>query len=75
MEDYSTYSKEELIETLEDFNQPISTKEDLGIRLCEILSCENCPVTINNFDKRTFQDKCNGHEPCATQLIKWLESQ
>lgn len=71
MENYKEYSKEELIEILEYIDRPVETFDDACLRLCEVLSCENCPVCINNCDRRAEEDK-NNHKPCCEELYNWI---
>ena len=40
-----------------------------------MLECENCPVHIHNFDKRTRDEKEMLHIPCVTNLYKWIIEQ
>ena len=72
MEDYSRYTKEELVEMLSCINRPVKTFEQVAIRLCEAISCENCPVEIYDCDRRGQYEKAILHKPCYTQLEKWI---
>lgn len=72
MENYKEYKKEQLVELLEYIDSPVETFGQACIKLCEALSCENCPVTINNCDYRTQEDRILYHEPCHGQLYNWM---
>lgn len=74
MEDYKRYSKEELIHYCECIDRPVKTFDAACLRLCELLSCENCPVQIYQCDKRTKEDRMN-HEPCYGELYDWILSE
>lgn len=61
----------------EEFNRPINNLYSAAIILCLALGmnengCKNCPVTLFNYEKRTIFEKCCLHEPCQTNLYKWL---
>lgn len=61
----------------EEFNRPINDLYSAAIILCLALGmnengCKNCPVTLFNYEKRTIFEKCCLHEPCQTNLYKWL---
>lgn len=71
MDDYSKYTKEQLVSLLEYIDRPVETFSEACVRMCEILSCDNCPVVIYNCDHRTEEDRCLLHEPCYTQLYNW----
>ena len=43
MEDYSKYTKEELQMMWEEIDQPLTSVNQIAVRLRECLSCENCP--------------------------------
>lgn len=43
------------------------------IRLCELLSCENCPVVIFKLDSRSCNDKCISQSSCAGELNNWIK--
>lgn len=62
-------------EKLDDLDRPIRNIGDIAVRLCEMLSCENCPVTIYDCDNRTDYEKCCLHIPCCEQLMRWIENQ
>ena len=71
----------ELLEMVKDeFNRPIKNIYSAAVLLCMATSlgsddCSNCPVTLFNCDKRTEYEKCCLHEPCQTNLYKWLVEQ
>lgn len=74
----------EALETLEmvkdEFNRPIKDVYSAAVLLCMATSlgtgnCSNCPVTLFDYDKRTEYEKCCLHEPCQTNLYKWLTEQ
>ena len=75
MEKYNDYSKEDLVEMFEELDRPLRSHGEIAVRLCELLSCKHCPVVIHNYDKRTEEDKCLGHAPCAGELHKWITSE
>lgn len=72
MENYNKYTKDELVEMLEWLDRPINKLDNVCTILCELLSCENCPVTLFDFDKRTEEDRVLRHAPCCGELHKWL---
>jgi hypothetical protein len=72
MEDYSKYTKEELIEVITYLDKPIKSLSDVAVRICESLSCDNCPVNIFDCDRRTNYEKTMLHTPCCTQLYNWM---
>ena len=59
----------------EDLDSRIETIEDIAVKLCEILSCKNCPVVIYNYEKRTEHEKCCLHVHCCENLVKWIKEQ
>lgn len=59
----------------EELYHPANTLGELAIRCCEMLGCENCPVHIHNFDKRTDYEKQMLHIPCIVNLYKWIIEQ
>ena len=59
----------------DDLDRPLESLYDIAVRLCETLSCENCPVIIHECDKRTYQEKEVLHQPCYTQLHNWMVEQ
>ena len=71
----------ELFETVKDeFDRPIKDIYSAAVLLCMATnlgsdSCRNCPVTLFDYDKRTRYEKCCLHEPCQTNLYKWLMDQ
>ena len=59
----------------EEMNRPIKTLGELATQFCCLTECENCPVHIHNFDKRTEYEKTCLHEPCVSNLYKWILEQ
>lgn len=59
-------------ERLDELNRPVENIGDIAVRLCELLSCENCPVTIHNCDERTDYERQMQHAPCCNELMKWI---
>ena len=72
MEDYSRYAKDELVELISCLDSPVRTFRDIAVKLCETISCENCPVELYDCDRRGHYEKVVLHEPCCTQLEKWI---
>lgn len=72
MQDYSETQVEEFREMMKELDRPIETFGDIAVRLCELLSCDNCPVTREKCDKRTPYQKEILHYPCCEQLHNWL---
>ena len=69
------HSKDKLIESgivLIENEREVNTLESLCTQFCCLTECKNCPVHIHNYDKRTEYEKCNLHEPCVTNLFKWV---
>ena len=58
-----------------ELDRPIKSLGEAAVVLCMALGCENCPVTLFDYDKRTEYEKCCLHEPCQTNLYKWLVEQ
>lgn len=71
---YAQIAKEKR-ELEEELNQPIRTLDELTGYLCCIMECKNCPVCIHDYEKRTKEEKENSHEPCVTNLCKWIVEQ
>lgn len=71
----------EELELVEDeFDHPIKDLFSVSVLLCMALNlkdhgCKNCPVTLFDYDKRTKYEKCCLHEPCQTNLYKWIIEQ
>lgn len=72
MEDYFKYSKEELLEMFNEIDQPLKSANQIAVRLCEILSCDNCPVVIYQCDNRTIYEKACLHASCQSELHNWI---
>lgn len=60
---------------LEEMDRPIRTLGELATQFCCLIECKNCPVRIHNFNKRTEYEKTCLHEPCASDLYKWIVEQ
>lgn len=67
--------KKELEDSLEETKRPFKTIYDAAGILCTVLECENCPVTIHNYDRRTEHEKCTLHKPCVDNLVEWLREE
>lgn len=72
MEYYSKYTKEELQMMWEEIDQPLTSANQIAVRLCECLSGENCPVVIYKCDHRTEHERTCLFEPCFRELHKWI---
>lgn len=59
----------------EEIDRPIQTIEELATQFCCLTECNNCPVMIHGYEKRTKLDKEILHEPCCTNLYKWIIEQ
>lgn len=59
----------------EEMDRPIQTLEELTIQFCCMTECNNCPVMIHEYEKRTKNEKENLHIPCCTNLYKWIIEQ
>lgn len=69
------YGQDKLIEAgivLLENEREIKTLEALVTQFCCLTECKNCPVHIHKADKRTEEEKCCLHEPCVTNLYKWI---
>jgi hypothetical protein len=75
MEDYSEYTNEDFQSVLNELDRPVKTFGDVAIRLCELISCENCPVIIYKCDYRTKFQKEVQHYSCCEQLHNWIIKQ
>lgn len=75
MEDYSKYKKEDLVEIMDYLDKEITSLDGVAIRLCELLSCENCPVTLLNQDFRTEEERILRHATCCSQLYNWIKKE
>lgn len=77
---FDAYEEKELPEFVKEFDRPIKNLYDVAALLCLATSlseddCRNCPVVIHSYEKRTEYEKCCLHEPCQTNLYKWLIEQ
>ena len=77
--DYAKMAKEKkLLEAcLDELSGPIEDLHSAAIVLCMATNfsshgCENCPVVIYDYDKRTMYEKTCLHEPCQMNLYKWI---
>lgn len=59
----------------EEMNRSIKTLAELATQFCCLTECENCPVMIYDYEKRSKLEKENLHEPCCTNLYKWIIEQ
>jgi murein L,D-transpeptidase YafK len=55
-----------------ELDRPIKTLSELATQFCCITECKNCPVVIHNYEKRTEYEKTCLHEPCVSNLYKWI---
>lgn len=72
------YGEEKLLEAgvvLLENERPIKTLPELVTQFCCLTECKNCPVYIMGYEKRTKEEKENLHEPCVTNLYKWILQQ
>lgn len=60
---------------LEEMDRPIQTIGELVTQFCCLTECKNCPVCIHNFERRTDYEKTCLHEPCVSNLYKWVIEQ
>ena len=51
----------------------INTVEKVAVRLCDEIECEECPVHLFKWEKRTNVEKCLEHKPCYTNLEHWIK--
>lgn len=68
-----TVKEKKLLE--EELDRPIKTLGELVAQFCCLIECKNCPVMIHEYEKRTKLDKEVLHEPCCTNLYKWIIEQ
>lgn len=69
------YRQDKLIEAgivLLENEREIKTLGDLAGQFCCLTECKNCPVYIHNYEKRTPEEKELHHEPCCSNLYKWI---
>lgn len=59
----------------EEMDRPIKTLGELATQFCCWTECKNCPVYIHSFEKRTEYEKTCLHEPCVSNLYKWIIEQ
>ena len=58
-------------------NEELNTRKiailgELASQFCCLTECEHCPVMIHGYERRTKLDKEILHEPCCTNLYKWI---
>lgn len=59
----------------EERSIPVKTLMGLVIRFCALHGCKNCPVNLQDYEKRTEYEKTCLHEPCFSNLYKWILEQ
>lgn len=72
------YSQDKLIEAgivLMENEREIKTIEGLCVQFCCLTECKNCPVHIHDYERRTEYEKCNLHEPCVVNLLRWVKEE
>lgn len=67
--------EKELNLLLEEMDRPIKTLGELTTQFCCLTECKNRPVHIHNFEKRTEYEKTCLHDPCCSNLYKWIIEQ
>lgn len=77
-EQYKDFSRDDLIDYLNILDHPIKDMPDVARTLCELLTCEHCPITIYDYDLRNEEEKeinkdnNEKFKPCLLNLITWL---
>ena len=69
------YGQDKLIEAgivLLENEREIKTLEELAEQFCCLTECKNCPVYIHNYERRTPEEKELHHDPCCSNLYKWI---
>lgn len=69
------YGQDKLIEAgivLLENEREIKTLGDLAVQFCCLTECKNCPVYIHNYERRTPEEKELHHDPCCSNLYKWI---
>lgn len=56
----------------EEMDRSVHTLQELAAQFCCLTECNNCPVVIYGYEKRTKEEKETLHEPCCTNLYKWI---
>lgn len=56
---------------IEEFDRPTLTIGDVAVKLCNMSTCDKCPVTLFDCDTRTEEDR-HKHKPCQVELLKWI---
>lgn len=60
---------------LDAMDRPVRTLGELVTQFCCFTECKNCPVVINDFERRTDYEKECLHEHCISNLYKWVIEQ
>lgn len=69
------YGQDKLIEAgivLLENEREIKTLEELSTQFCCLTECKNCPVVIHKYETRSIKEKVTLHDPCVTNLYKWI---
>lgn len=69
------YGQDKLIEAgivLLENEREIKTLGDLAVQFYCLTECKNCPVYIHNYERRTPEEKELHHDPCCSNLYKWI---
>ena len=69
--DYAVLAKEKRI-FCEQLDRRIESLYDIAIQICTVTECKNCPVHYEPFETRTEFEKESQHEPCCTNLYRWI---
>ena len=67
--------EKQLSDLMEEMDRPIKTLGELVAQFCCLTECKNCPIIIHNYEKRTEYEKTCLHEPCCSNLYKWIIEQ
>ena len=67
--------EKQLSDLMEEMDRPIKTLGELVTQFCCLTECKNCPIIIHNYEKRTEYEKTCLHEPCCSNLYKWIVEQ
>ena len=69
------YGQDKLIKAgivLLENEREIKTLPKLALQICCLIDCKNCPVHIHKYEKRTQEEKEELHDPCVSNLYKWI---
>ena len=69
------YGQDKLIEAgivLLENEREIKTLGDLTGQICCLTECKNWPVVIHEYERRTPEEKELHHDPCCSNLYKWI---